>query len=589
MVGRMKTFGKARKRGWTAALAKWSILAIMAMNAWPSVDRLSRHGVTWDEHPEFQSMTANVAIATAPTNARSSVPRSFDGLNEYYGFVNKLPALAILRATQMAHGVSASEEQLDLDASAAFHLTSMLFGLLAVWTTSRLAGVWPNPGLQVVAAPILLVLYPRFVGHAFFNIKDIPFAALYTLLTWQMTVALLARTPAQMATATVLSLLAGGLLAAVKVPGFVALWPLAAAAILRGPLPGTKWSSRAVRGLWLTAPLTAAGIAVVATPAAWAGPFAWLAGALGLFGGHLWSECTMTWGRCITGAETPPNYLLSWFAVTTPLLLIILLLWGTAELLLGNKGARRPGSEFAQRWIAPALVLAQMLTFPIIAIAGRAPLYDAERHFLFVVPVICVVAAGGLAEIARRAQSWSMWLRYLVYCSLGVAALEVAIDSYLLHPYQYAYYNELGRQLDPSRNFETDFWGFSLGELVRRHTAREGSLAAANVQPFVARPNTIFMFTPVFPAKYRDNVEITSIEGREVPHVKKKTLVFGINRFEWRLPPPECVTVDAERRWLLFAPQPLTLSRELICAPRPILERTSRSFFGLGAVAVSRN
>ncbi|MFN2378040.1 MAG: hypothetical protein ABR538_16030 [Candidatus Binatia bacterium] len=560
-----RTSRTPRRRRWAAVVV---VLALL-LAAWRPLQKTATHGMTWDEHLELQSLGAHMDLAaSAGGQAPAPVLRDFRGHLEYYGIVNKLPGLLLWRTAQhFAPGPAATGWRFDRTALAAFHASAIAFGLLTAWACRGLARAWPGGGVAPLAAPLLLLLYPRFVGHAFFNLKDVPFAAVYTLLTWQMIAAVLSTRPAAARRATAFAVLLGGALAAMKAPGVAALWPLLPAALLAGRSTAIASPGAGLRIAWLLAPLLALGIAVAATPAAWSSPLQWTLGALGMFGSHPYDRCTVTWGECLAAGDTPADYLLRWFVVTTPLTFLFLFGSGVVELLrrpvAGEKGA--PGAAPARSPAGAAIVAAQMLTLPLVAVVSGAALYDTERHVLFVVPAACVVAAAGLQSLLRCSGSWSAGPRRLMLGVLAVGAATTLIDGWRLHPYQYSYFNEVGRHLDPDRNFETDFWGFSLGELVRRHAATQPDPAAWGPLPFVAMPNTVYPFTPTLPANYRKTVEVVTAGGQSRPRVRSTTLVFAINRFEWREPPAECRVVDVEERRLLFADKPMVMGRTLVC------------------------
>jgi hypothetical protein len=95
-----------------------------------------------------------------------------------------------------------------------------------------------------------------------------------------------------------------------------------------------------------------------------------------------------------------------------------------------------------------------------------ATLYDEMRHFLFVVPILAVVAAHWTAWLLERVSRWRPLLRD------GLATLAivyVAVHVYLmaaLHPNQYVYYNAAaGGVAGAKGKYDLDYWDNSLREL----------------------------------------------------------------------------------------------------------------------------
>ncbi|HEU4523114.1 MAG TPA: hypothetical protein VFT12_13990, partial [Thermoanaerobaculia bacterium] len=102
------------------------------------------------------------------------------------------------------------------------------------------------------------------------------------------------------------------------------------------------------------------------------------------------------------------------------------------------------------------------LLFPIVLYVVRPPrVYDGIRHFLFVLPAMAIVAAAGGASlrIARRPA--------LVMILIVVSLVPAATAMMRIHPYQYAYYNELAGGLGgASGRYETDYWMTSYREAM---------------------------------------------------------------------------------------------------------------------------
>jgi hypothetical protein len=67
--------------------------------------------------------------------------------------------------------------------AAAVALVVALIALIAYGSVSGLVGILAGPKYAWYG-PVVLALFPRFWGHSFFNPKDIPFAAMFTLGTF---------------------------------------------------------------------------------------------------------------------------------------------------------------------------------------------------------------------------------------------------------------------------------------------------------------------------------------------------------------------------------------------------------------------
>ena len=107
---------------------------------------------------------------------------------------------------------------------------------------------------------------------------------------------------------------------------------------------------------------------------------------------------------------------------------------------------------------APATTLLPILLWFALplgyVVATSLPIYDAYRHFLFMLPPVFILAGLGLDLILRHAR-WN-WMRWVIVC---VSVAPGALGIILLHPYEYTYFNSIsGGMAAASRNYETDYW-----------------------------------------------------------------------------------------------------------------------------------
>jgi len=132
------------------------------------------------------------------------------------------------------------------------------------------------------------------------------------------------------------------------------------------------------------------------------------------------------------------------------------------------------------------------------AIAIKAVLFDGMRHFIFVLPLIAVVAAmvadKGLAWLERFPYRRAIWIVLALY---GLA--HVAIMA-MLHPDQYVYYNAfVGGVEGAQHKFKLDYWANSYSEAVE---GLEDYLRAAYGADFEEREFTVAVCGPPVSADY---------------------------------------------------------------------------------------
>jgi hypothetical protein len=117
------------------------------------------------------------------------------------------------------------------------------------------------------------------------------------------------------------------------------------------------------------------------------------------------------------------------------------------------------------RWRLVHHLIFAALTWPVLAVAIRnSTLYDGVRHTLFLLPLAVTMVFVTIP--ADFLQTHRFWL----VCYFGF----LIVDSIALQPYQYVWFNEVGRFFASDRNFETDYWGFSLREATGQARALQG-------------------------------------------------------------------------------------------------------------------
>lgn len=311
-----------------------------------------------------------------------------------------------------------------------------LVGLAGVAALARLAlrrWAW---GLVAAAA---LAAMPAWTGHAMFNVKDVPVAVGYTLVT--LGCAVLAGTDRRRLLAAGAATAAAGIVLAVGTrPG---IWPglalaAGAAALLmpRGDRPARLLGLGAAIGV-------ATVVLVLVYPAPFGSPVDALTGSV--------LESSKYGGSGVSRGYIPVH-----LVAEVPTLL----------LLLGGLGAvaavRRPHRLREQPVLA--LVLLQAIALPLLAIARGSNLYNGLRQLLFAYPALAVLATVGIAVLAARPRLWPV----------GAVALVVplAVQAQLF-PYNYAYASVPAAALAPSvgerwpeYQMPTDYWRTSVRELA---------------------------------------------------------------------------------------------------------------------------
>ena len=316
---------------------------------------------------------------------------------------------------------------------------------------------------------VLTALTPMFYGHCFNNPKDIPFAAIFVWALchlYENARVLPAVSPRAMAKLT----LSVGCLLAIRPSGMFffgyifLLW---------------SWT------LWRSGPSGRAGVRRAAIAFALVLSGAWVL----MLSSWPWGQMspilnplrsvregvrfsffgtTLFFGQQVPARRPPVSYLPVWFGLQMPEIYFVAVAAGVTAYIFRRRnspnGDRRPiiGSDRSRGELG---FLVFVVLFPIAtAIILRSTLYDAVRHFLFVIPPLAILAAAAIESSLRPAVRRAM--RALIACGALAAAALTARDMIGLHPYESIYFNRVfaGGHRGAAGRFETDYWGNSYRE-----------------------------------------------------------------------------------------------------------------------------
>ena len=384
------------------------------------------------------------------------------------------------------------------------HLLNALVALVGVagcWFLARALG---GTRTALLAAALLL-LTPRWWGHGFNNPKDIPFATGYV---WSMFCFVrlmpgLPRLPTRLALATGLAI---GMTLAVRVGGLMLFGYLGLAMLVSVPRTWDDIKSDDIKSLGLGfAKIAATAWIVMLAFWPWAqsrplfAPFE----AFHVMSDFTWRGTVLFAGSQVHAMQIPASYVSHWLIITLPEILLVglvLTLWAT----LGE------GRRYA-------FVLFGAI-FPIVYVAIQRPvIYDGMRHVLFVVPLLCALAARALELLYERVQSWrpAAARAGLVLVTLYLA-YHVSI-MVRLHPNQYVYFNALVGGLPGAYGrYETDYWGNSNREAVRllvEHLEQEGGAPPPYRVYVCSNPPSATTFFPNYLSRTREQEEADFLIG----------------------------------------------------------------------------
>ena len=423
------------------------------------------YGIVGDEPTQRQIARANLdyilgradydgILAPPAADAPRLIPS-----DRYYGIAFELPLLL-------------AEQALGLEDYHYVHrlrvILTHLFFIVGGYFCYRLAYRLFNNRLIALFALLLFLLHPRIYGHSFFNSKDPVFLAMFSIALYLLERAFRRDTAAAFA----LLGIAVGLLVNLRIMGGLLFFAVIA-------MRGLDWfqakSEPERKGILRTGGLFVlmAAVALYAlSPYAWRDPIDYLATSLELTGSHPTLFTQLFQGEWVTSDQPRPHYTPVWFAITTPLPL--LLLGGLGAAAVAAQAVRQPPALFRNGNLRfQLLLLTAFLLPPLAAVLLGSIQYGAWRHFFFLYAPFCLLAAGGLHWIAAslpRRRPWRLGpagAYGLAGLGLGLILLQIT----QLHPLQHLYFNSLVDRTTPEylrTQYHLRYWELARWAAFRR-------------------------------------------------------------------------------------------------------------------------
>ncbi len=359
----------------------------------------------------------------------------------------------------------ALQRVLPLDPYVVRHGLNATVGWLGVVFCGALAARLAGRGVGLLAM-VLLVLLPRYLGHAMNNPKDLPFATLSTAALFVMA-GIPARYPFLTWPRVIGLALAIGLALSVR-PGGLLLIGYAGCVLAIQVLRSRDFDGRRLRvtvSLFAVTVLLALTVPLPFWPWLQTRPYVGLPEALAEvsnfdFRGHVLFD-----SRELLATLVPWTYVPVWLLYTTPLVTLTGLLLSLWRVL------RRSALRVA------ILGLWASALFPVVyVIAMHSTLYNGIRHLLFIQPPLIVLASLGWWS-ALRARRWPIAATAAVALAVGLA--EPALFCLRNHPNEVVYFNPLlGGPRGAFGRFDLDYWGNCIYQAQQRaaHLAREARM-----------------------------------------------------------------------------------------------------------------
>jgi hypothetical protein len=483
-------------------------------------------GPIWDEPADFNIVKVQISFARDVLFGSSdSTFRSFPSNQIFYGIGTLFPAYEFSYLIDTGW-LNVSTHTFERSYSLLLHLIAFLCAVAAVSYTRGLVYLVTGEFETSFLAGITLLVTPFWIGYGFFDYKDIPVAAGVIATTYYA----VAYMQDRRSITSCLFFLALLFLGAQKLAALPLAMPACVAVLITAV---RKPSARKMAILAMQFVLFLLLLFVV-TPPAWREPVAFAITNIKFMSKNPFGPCTLTAGQCISPyveAYSAIKYLGLWCGVQLPIFLGIGLL---ASICLYVRSFRyaRPCQH---------LIMAT-LACPIFAIALRnSTLFDGIRHTLFLVPLAVVMVFVTIPQTFWLQRRW--WL--------ACYFLFLFIDTLRLQPYQYVWFNEVARFFASERNFETDYWGYSMRQAAIRARDRQGPT------DWVVSPNYSYPLNPshlariFIPERFSTNVGSVPLGATY--------LLVSITRMNSQ-PPEQCDNVDYVTRLQLLTQNPLHLA-----------------------------
>ena len=416
------------------------------------------YGMPWDELTEIRTLGTNVreyaglilGADQKPTQSSTGimfpdVSENIDidhGQSVYYLF---LPALFL------QYGEGGARTLMLLWHGYTFLV--FMAGVLAIyWIASYLSNDW-RYGL---VASLFLYLSPRFFAESHYNNKDI-MAMVMILYCLLFAIWLIEKKTVGSA---IFFALFGALAANMRVTG-LAFFGLCGVLYLVTLFVRREWSIKTIL-LGMVALLGFVAFYTALTPGLWGNPWKFIQ--------YVYSRSSnfSDWPGYVfymgyAQRPVPWHYIPVMIAITTPLLILALMIFGNISALV-LPFRTKAEKLFAGEQKYYVMMLMFVWVFLGFAMITRPILYDSWRHFYFLYGILLLLAVYGLKKLIDLLKGKWKWI---AAGAVGAQILAMLVMVILSHPFQFVYYNALAGS-NPGARYDLDYWNVSQAKTLMK-------------------------------------------------------------------------------------------------------------------------
>lgn len=340
-------------------------------------------------------------------------------------------------------------------------------GVLYACLLARKVGGWR----AAVLTCIILFISPRFLGHSFNNLKDIPFASACIMSIYYI-VKFLEQLPKIKITTAIMLALSIAFATSIRVGGLLMIAYFGLFAIIY-----YIYKKEELKPVFFKTLLWSLGICVVAYvltvltwPYAIEGPVKNVYDAFTNMSKFEISIKQIFEGKMQFSTSLPWYYSPKYMLITTPIVVLIGFLLSMIFVHHNRK-----------QWFL-YLVLFFTALFPICwIVSDNSNVYGGWRHLLFAYPSIAILSALGINTLIQLIRN--RYAKYAVALAFVLLSINPLAHYVRNHPYEYVYFNELiGGTKNAYGEYEMDYYYHSLKEAADwvKENAKKDSLTTGD-------------------------------------------------------------------------------------------------------------
>jgi len=298
---------------------------------------------------------------------------------------------------------------------------------------------------------IIYLLYPYLFGQSLFSPKDVPFMSIWVICTY-LSLKIFERLIDKKDISnfnTILFAFMTSYLLSIRIAGILIFLQYLVTFIIYLNLTNTN-ILYFIKKFYLNFLIFVFGtifFTIVFYPELWINPLG-VVEVINTMANHFNNVGTNTYGKIMYSTNLPSTYMLIWFSVKLPAIIIIgifLIPFTEKKIFSSSKKSIYFGS-----------ILISTILIPLVLIFRKVHLYDELRQVMFLFPLLFIV---GLVSV----YTFSNKFFYLT----GILTITLfLVENIKINPYQYVWFNLPSRSIDLTNKFELEYQGLSGREIA---------------------------------------------------------------------------------------------------------------------------